>query len=159
MFSYLESQRKVALVFLLITSDIFHNFSQCFYYWLLVSICFLGWCYGKKQVQHKSILRLYTTVTSWKKSQESSMHWFFTNLEKPNFGPFLNSFWPWNLKKIIAVYLTSIYYLTSCKKLDKFQALIFYNTWHISFWINFGFFLAKKPKNKISRIKIVQVNF
>ena len=36
--------------------------------------------------------------------------------------------------------------ITSCKRLEKFHALIFHETWKTSFWTHFGLIWSKHPK-------------
>ena len=86
----------------------------------------------------QSILSLYAVVTSCKKNQKKSMHRFLIKLKKLHFGPTsFGSIFDFMLR------------LSSSKKSEKLQALIFHNTFKIFLLGHIWALLAQKPQNKI----------
>ena len=90
-------------------------------------------------------LRPYAIVTSCKKKMP--MHWFLTN----KFFPPKKTIW-FNFK-------TLCYCNFMQKSPEKFNALIFHDTWNFSFWAYFGWLLAEKSQNKVCYEKIHLGNF
>ena len=75
------------------------------------------------------------------------MHWFLTN----KFFPPKKTIW-FNFK-------TLCYCNFMQKSPEKFNALIFHDTWNFSFWAYFGPLLAEKSQNKVCYEKIHLGNF